>query len=807
MSTSDDDILDEDIFELTVSNMTTKIHDTFYLYNVHIKVDSWRTIRALQIGIKDDLFVLENYCTGTTMVDTASNIISAIQTLVGKHTSKSFPLFFSEEFIKYTLYPYCPSDIRRNLYISAIFRDSEHYTFNIPIALEAFDETTDTYFIDTKDNTLHKPSTSFDKYRWPLQQFYIVVRTIERWINTQAQSWNFPAIVEFTFSSTDITHQKMKGSFGILTSKEEPSEIIVKRVKSNKLVGYNITSNGYSVRVVTPDKETTDIIPCNIDMGIWKSDRERDVYRQKILSTINTNPSKVPKSLTDVCSMSTIVQKFDECWYISVVVLVSKAFYNILNQSTRDFLDIYRQNPMPVSSKGASLLVPWNIANEYRVISSQAVTISRHGIMNMHEGGRYTYFLFAIMNINNIPYLHRVMDFDDITDIDVLRKSLKVLKSCKRKIVNDMHEGTEYAFVLYSVKHMNLTLYDFDEVLLFLIQLWKKYLIGGLINVDMGEHHTIMFTICEGKAIICNHGECVEKMDQLYNSDAIRSIFSVRLLVQKNTILSTNINQESDLILTTIPSGIVLTVNIEKILHPYNMEIHCKIISMDTHGVDISYLNIGDMLLLSYQIDLRYNIKKINDIDVAKTDFSQLKTVVFKGNKSLSTVVRILRQNCRHIVSLESLVAKKCIMGGGEYVIHVIENKQYRRIPDIILSVTDNVACLHCTDGTSRFYHELVDGQWDTFCAFLDKLFGNTVKYVAPISSHVYPDFEGLAFQERVYAKVYELEMDDSNINFEEVWSQIVSDIGQKLLRKHPFLKTHLMNNFLKFKRVYKRVK
>ena len=206
------------------------------------------------------------------------------------------------------------------------------------------------------------------------------------------------------------------------------------------------------------------------------------------------------------------------------------------------------------------------------------------------------------------------------------------------------------------------------------------------------------------------------------------------------------------------------------------------------------------MLLLSYQIDLRYNIKKINDIDVANTDFAQLTTVVFKGNKSLSTLVRILRQSCRHIVSLESLVANKCIMDGGEYVIHVIENEQYRRIPDILLSVTDNVACLRCTDSTPAFYHELVDGNWDTFCTFLDKLFGNTVKFVAPINSHVYPDFEGHAFQERVYAKVYELEMDDSNINFEEVWSQIVSDIGRKLLRKHPFLKTHLMNNFLKFK-------
>ena len=45
-----DDVLDEDIFRLTVSNMTTKIYDT--LYNVHIKVDSWRTISALQIGIQ-----------------------------------------------------------------------------------------------------------------------------------------------------------------------------------------------------------------------------------------------------------------------------------------------------------------------------------------------------------------------------------------------------------------------------------------------------------------------------------------------------------------------------------------------------------------------------------------------------------------------------------------------------------------------------------------------------------------------------------------------------------------------------------
>ena len=235
------------------------------------------------------------------------------------------------------------------------------------------------------------------------------MRTIEGWVNDEACAWHFPHTVKFLFFDK-VTHVSYV--------------IVANRVISSKTIGYTMkwSSSSSSPLQIVINNEITDVIKCSIDNDIWTSDRTRE----QLLRTINKKVSSVPNSLADVCSMSTIRQMFGECWYIAVVVLVSKTLYNRLKSPTKEFLDFYRQSVNPVSSLGASLLVPLDVANTYRSIILENEGEDGTGIMNMHDGGWHIHFLLAIMATNDISYFHHT-----ISDLMFVTKLTHLLKPFK----------------------------------------------------------------------------------------------------------------------------------------------------------------------------------------------------------------------------------------------------------------------------------------------------------------------------------------------------------------------------------------
>ena len=83
-----------------------------------------------------------------------------------------------------------------------------------------------------------------------------------------------------------------------------------------------------------------------------------------------------------------------------------------------------------------------------------------------------------------------------------------------------------------ALKHMYLSVYDLDELLELIIPIWHNHLLGGITTVMNEGVHTIMFTICKGKAVICNYGECLEKIEHMSDMHSIQSVSVLRLLVQ-----------------------------------------------------------------------------------------------------------------------------------------------------------------------------------------------------------------------------------------------------------------------------------
>jgi len=197
--------------------------------------------------------------------------------------------------------------------------------------------------------------------------------------------------------------------------------------------------------------------------------------------------------------------------------------YNKLNTRTKKWLEFYRQYKKPISTRGASLLIPLDIAHAYRTIAKQSLAIMHtdKDSISMDTGGSSNMFLRAIMETNDIPYTTYNID-----DEQNLKQQYIEINDKKQK------EKVNYCIVHFIVKSSETFHSLFENIVMI-----YKNLLGGFINVLIKDEdsvlhgHTLMFTVCKRRPIICNYGTCVGNINDLEDEKDIHKWKEMYLLI------------------------------------------------------------------------------------------------------------------------------------------------------------------------------------------------------------------------------------------------------------------------------------
>jgi hypothetical protein len=234
------------------------------------------------------------------------------------------------------------------------------------------------------------------------------------------------------------------------------------------------------------------------------------------------NAYKTPPSLSDLCGKDTIEQCHKSCYFVSVMLLVSKLkyIYDRLNSKTKDYVDSIRV--CPVANADTCQRIPSEIKKKYNVITKGST-------IDVNHGGDSLYFLISILFVNNIKFKFQKLEINVNKDITKIEFPKILQKSSLPITLLSLRVNCSDGKILFPYC---------PKLIEKVISKWNIKVEGGLIRLfnkkDVAVHkrHVIPFTICEGKVLACNWGRCEFSYEKLNLNG--HSVSSICLLIQNS---------------------------------------------------------------------------------------------------------------------------------------------------------------------------------------------------------------------------------------------------------------------------------
>ena len=599
----------QNVVQLTTENIMKESIDVF---DVHVK-DENKTFKTLLLDIEKQngkIYVHENRSMWFT--SDVHEFITYIETYVAKRIDTPFTLYFSKSRIN-SFQPFIVrfSDLQSVIQLSVKFCSNSLFMYEIPLQPNIYSPD-----IIRIGNNTWITKDGYKACQWPDNASLVVSQVVYNWCKNEAEGWLFPDCVEFSYK----------------WQRNNPVSFVATCEYEQFGTYYTITIDGVSVETWDEGRFQSRV-QCEIDDGVWKDTEYKQPYRKLMLQSL----SDVSKtfSLNHACNADTIHQLLKDCWYISGVVLASKTLYRHLNTETKDFLQIYRRNVQPESSKGACILIPPRIAQIYRDIR-----LAKNDNINFLEsvfveGGNERDLLCAFMQFSNIKHIVRDIriyeHFDDLSQFDRYFKDANV----------------EYIVARYIFKWKQL-LINTDSIIKKVINVHDinrkgSHVIGGLIfSSKERSDHAIPFTVCAGETIICNYGKCFELLTDS-TSLADDRIHEISFLIKQNDRVSKVRNENKTrrdnldtLKLVSTPHGIVILLSQ---LQVYNETVtgvvHEIVYSHDITNKPVFGITKGSLLTLQETDEKqpRYELLHMNGgIPPSK--------IKFNGNKDIEFITK-----------------------------------------------------------------------------------------------------------------------------------------------------------------------
>ena len=507
-------------------------------------------------------------------------------------------------------------------------------------------------FVVRESGALISPNKIASRLEPPQDVLFTVLKTIETWCKEEAEQWKFPSTVIFYYTWRGWQYDAIHAT-------REINEVFI----------------GYSIRIAKRDMHEqvfyfdtydgiivgNDLVRSDVDTAIWNRNKQTEAYRQAIIHSLQYT-SNVPKSLHGVCNTQTVLQRYNECWYIAAVVLASKTIYELVMENTKKFLQTYRQYTQPISAKGSALLIPEEIALCYRnKFNTSSVFISHF----LNDGGFELQLFEAILDINMIPY-HSYKYIT--TGLPVVIEYIPFPKE------------SSYLLLTYSTdRSMSVRGHTWDVFIRRVVDTYKSHthaVLGGMISMNEGKHdtsHAISFTVCAGRTIICNYGKCFETITDTSNLD-MELLEDITFLIEKTTKKKNTLEMEASELennfnhvhLSLVQGNLTLTVRITNVRQDNirreqkpkgkaNPSIEGKLIKIDNpwHSDDYG-LRLGQKLIFSSK-DRYYFLTSMPGLSIPEKWLGQ----PFFANQDFNFTLRLynerkIEKEGREVISLDS---------------------------------------------------------------------------------------------------------------------------------------------------------
>jgi hypothetical protein len=276
----------------------------------------------------------------------------------------------------------------------------------------------------------------------------------------------------------------------------------------------------------------------------------------------------------DTCDSTGIEQCHGTCYFISVMVLLTKLkmIYNHLKQPTKEYADAIKTCRR--INRGKCLLAPRPVRHLYMQMRAQRNISLNMNNEQSYEGGYPDLLFKAILVDSKIPfswlqspYLTKIGDFSGkVIDFeDKLQFFLDGDTAERPGRVSFIHNGeldTTPLFSIISLKFISRLNQGvpFRSVMIKLRYLIRKFtsIVGGHVNLvgnkvgsyDIHQRHSVAFSVCGTRILMCNWGECDDpmslhigfnanankKLSQVFNVTELFLIFDNGLVQKEKTL-------------------------------------------------------------------------------------------------------------------------------------------------------------------------------------------------------------------------------------------------------------------------------
>lgn len=280
---------------------------------------------------------------------------------------------------------------------------------------------------------------------------------------------------------------------------------------------------------------------CKLNACIWEGEKYNK-YRS--LTAKNIRGHKHIRSFkANGCSQESISQFGSSCWFVAVVMLLSKIepIYNLISHplqfslsvvkcnEIKNWVDHDRSNLQSSQTSCQSPYFPAGLRDEYKR-QVEATIQPQRGLFDFssEKGGYYTSLLFAVLKYSQILPNHCIWNDLQWNDINPEKLFATLAPLIQSDPLNAPNGPNSKLRIMWSSAPPDSTSTVWKlSMLKDIIDKLKHVhasapLLGGIISIKLPDgyrtgllhaRHSFVFTMCEGDPIICNWGKCDDNYD------------------------------------------------------------------------------------------------------------------------------------------------------------------------------------------------------------------------------------------------------------------------------------------------------
>ena len=342
--------------------------------------------------------------------------------------------------------------------------------------------------------------------KWPRAARYYVIRRVWLFCTAESCKFNFPMTIAFRAFWKGKLFLAINAFRTTPTLRDGDDQLAYSLnaiiCRTNEIIGHVSSLNQDTSQKVHQAK-------CDMHACVWQDKKKYNENVIDKLVSVDRNSSGVQRSFRmDGCSYEAISQVEDSCWFVSVATLLTKIEPVYIDfkkvDGLRRWLEYDRSNLTNSQASCNENILPARLRQIYRSFANESLEdFDFSGTKKSTYGGAAFDLLRAAF-----LYFKECRDSADTkrSKADAAKYIIEFLKAGNAKDIANWRTTDDSKFSL--VINSNFHFVESPSSVFHAIKQHKNVLGGILALKNRTGTHSIVFTMCDGKPIVCSWGKC-----------------------------------------------------------------------------------------------------------------------------------------------------------------------------------------------------------------------------------------------------------------------------------------------------------